>query len=342
MVLPSVGARADQHQEQGGAQGDGEKQQRGGRRSIAHVLEIHQLLAGIHGHGHGVGAVGGQYVDQVEHAKGIQAAKDHRHHQGGADQRQSDPIEHAQRMDAVHPRGLIAVPGQHLQGGQEEQGHEGGGFPYVGNDHGAQDQIRIRGPGQGFGDGAQAQQEVVEQSELIVVYPAPHLGGNDGGDSPGYEHRRPHQGASGKRGVQHQGDDEAKNGLQGNGYQGEDQGIADRLPPQGVGQHPGPCPLHERQVVCTAHQAAVAQIEQHRIGETEPDGACQGPGGYRQQGQQHRSEKPPGIGPAASLHSFNACPGAVCGSDPHRAAPGQVVPAGCPKARGAPHSRSGC
>jgi hypothetical protein len=48
---------------------------RRGGRAVSHLLEVHQLLARVHRHRHGVLAVRGQHVDQVEDTQRIEVRK---------------------------------------------------------------------------------------------------------------------------------------------------------------------------------------------------------------------------------------------------------------------------
>ena len=62
---------------------------------------------------------------------------------------------------------------------------------------------------------AEAQEHVVDDAELVVQHPVPHLGRDDGRDRPGDEDDGAHEAAAGKRGVEDERDDDAEHRLDG-------------------------------------------------------------------------------------------------------------------------------
>jgi hypothetical protein len=114
------------------------------------------LLAGIDRHGHRVARIGRQHVDQVEHPQRVERAEDHRDHDRRPDQRQRDLEEHPHRMDAVTLGGFVAVRGQHLQAGEDQQRHERRCLPDIDHDHRPHGGIGVCCPGDRLGNQADA------------------------------------------------------------------------------------------------------------------------------------------------------------------------------------------
>ncbi|MNE75501.1 hypothetical protein D3C80_1716660 [compost metagenome] len=74
-------------------------------------------------------------------------------------------------MNAIDPRGFVAIARQHLQGRQHQQRDKRHGLPDVDDDHRPHRQVRIGRPGQGRVYQAEAQHQVIDDAELVVKHP---------------------------------------------------------------------------------------------------------------------------------------------------------------------------
>ena len=117
-------------------------------RAVADIVVLDELLARIDRHRRRVLVVAGQHIDHVEDAQRVEAAEDHGDEQRRADERQRDLEEHLYGMHAVDPRRLVDLARQGLQGGQDQQRHEGRRLPDIDGDDGDHGERRIGEPGE--------------------------------------------------------------------------------------------------------------------------------------------------------------------------------------------------
>ena len=84
--------------------------------------------------------------------------------------------------------------------------------------------------------------------------------------------------AAAELGVEHQGHDEAEDRLQQDRDDGEPERVADRPPPDGIGENPGPLAVIVGDVVLEADELALREVGEVGVGEAVPDGAPERPG----------------------------------------------------------------
>ncbi len=140
---------------------------------------------------------------------------------------------------------------------------------------------------------------IVEDAELVVEHPVPHLRRDDGRNGPGNQNGGAHEAANRKLGVEHERHDQAEHRLDRAGDDREVDRIPDRLPPGRIGQEPDPLAVTLAvveivEVVLEADPLAATGHRQPRVGETQPDGPQQRPGSDREQHRDHRRQEYPG------------------------------------------------
>jgi hypothetical protein len=311
-----------------GHHGDHQEQQRRLRRAVGELVEIEQVLARDHRHGLGRLAVRRQHIDQVEDAHGVKQAEDHRHHHRRPHQRQRHFEEHLDRVHAVDLGRLIDILGHHLQAREDEQRHEGRGLPDVDDQHRGHRRIGRGRPGDLLADDAEVEEQVVDDAELVVQHPRPHLGRDDRRDGPRDQDGGADDAAPLELGVEHQRHDHPDDGLERHRNDGEAQRIADRVPPRRIDQEPRKyrAPALQRgpaQVILEADEVAAIKVVQRRVGQRKIDRSEQRPAGDDGQCHQHRHQEPHGRG-NARLHQLGldlwlrANDGTGCGFSGHR------------------------
>ena len=214
----------------------------------------------------------GQHVDHVEDAQRVERAEDHRDHQRRADQRQGHLEEHVHRVDAVDPRRLVDLARQHLQRRQDQQRHERRRLPDVDGDHRRPcDGAGIGGPGDAAGRSGRALSRMAFMTPYwSLQHPAPHLGRDDGRDRPGDQHRGAQQPRPGRWALSVSAMTRPST-ARSDRDDGEDQRVADRTPPERVGQQA--VPVEDRCGRPRRHRAGRCRCRRRRPRPCRPGGA---------------------------------------------------------------------
>ena len=141
-----------------------------------------------------------------------------------------------QRLAPSSAAASYSSPRDQLQPGQQQQGHERGRLPDLGDDHRPDRHLRPDQEDDRRVDHAQPHQEVVGDAVAPVVDPGPHLRRDDRRQRPRHQHRGAHDAPPTEGPVDQQGDDHAEHQLGRHRDARHQPGHAQRVVPGVVGQ----------------------------------------------------------------------------------------------------------
>src|SRR6516225_4190658 len=220
--------RAEEPDEDEGDDRDGDEDQDGDRRPDAEVQRPEQVVVPQDRYRVGAVAAAGQDVDVVEDPERVQRPEQQRDQDGRFHQRQRHPVETLPGSGAVHPRRLQYVLRHERQPGHQQQRHERGGLPDLG-----QDDDRDRAPLAGQRRAVGADQVADVRRPRVL----PAVRGGHGHDPVGDQDDGAHRAPGEDRPVHQDREQHAEDELDGDRDHRDDQRHDKRVPPVGGREH---------------------------------------------------------------------------------------------------------